>query len=822
VREALRTLEALLGHAAVLGEAATARLRLTVQEVSRRLERKELCVVVCGEKKAGKSTFLNALLGERILGAAARECTGTVTFIRSGARPRYRATLLSGDKEDFAAKLPDRTSEFQALAKSLSERIDHLASERTRLEQDLQGGSTELARLAQATASGRLALDGASTNVAQAQRMQEEALRKEASLVDQLRGVPFFYRSAAPWWAVWIWALRLASLPFRSPHWMEGPARGQELAEARLITQRLTADVRALGQVAGCAYAELNAALDAQSAREAAMQQLRRYTSETQSALESLQAGRKRLLKDWAAYREGRERRFLEDMRELTDMQRRGGAVAYLEVTYPARLLPRQLTVIDTPGVNTDTEQNVKRAWAAIRQHADGCILLSDLQQAVSSTTREFVQQLREVVPHILLVLTKVDRVLQNAEGDGNAQEQLDEACQVGVRRFAREVGRDPEEVLAFAIAAEAVLRGRPAGLARQFEDEIGRLFQALHHEKTMMLGALSAQAVRRCVASIDEVHERAEAAYRARIATLVAQQIPDPGAFRHSQLDRVRPAIHQNAFGILEVTAAFADREIHRLRDNWVGEVQDAPDKDAVRKRVTAMQEGLEAALHAVQDGTGKYLASMARRAARNLETQLLEELRRRYRITQQLTAAANPLAREKLIGEIELDLEVNLQDFGTDERWLKYGGAAAGAFIGTLILPGIGTGIGWAVGLLAGGLLKSLESVKKEATDKIANGLDTIAGEMRRQILDKRNDLVGAVTEALDHSLARSVQRYSEWIARVITAEQRALAGERGRLSHLLEIKATLQEQDGRLARLVEAVGECSRGLCRKGGTR
>lgn len=82
VSRAADALEALGRHGALLGAEAAEIIERTVSDVRRRLARKDLAVVVVGEKKAGKSTFLNAILGARVLGAAVRECTGTVTLIR--------------------------------------------------------------------------------------------------------------------------------------------------------------------------------------------------------------------------------------------------------------------------------------------------------------------------------------------------------------------------------------------------------------------------------------------------------------------------------------------------------------------------------------------------------------------------------------------------------------------------------------------------------------------------------------------------------------------------------------------------------------------
>ena len=97
----VRTLDELTLHRAFLGEEPTKQIASTVVDVRRRLARKDLAVAVIGEKKAGKSTFLNAILGAKVLGAENRECTAAVTYIRRTDFPVYRATLKGGGQKDF-------------------------------------------------------------------------------------------------------------------------------------------------------------------------------------------------------------------------------------------------------------------------------------------------------------------------------------------------------------------------------------------------------------------------------------------------------------------------------------------------------------------------------------------------------------------------------------------------------------------------------------------------------------------------------------------------------------------------------------------------
>jgi len=135
--------------------------------------------------------------------------------------------------------------------------------------------------------------------------------------------------------------------------------------------------------------------------------------------------------------------------------------------------IPAGLVIIDTPGVNTDNEVNRARAWETIRRDADGCIVLSDIQQTVSQSTREFVREVKGYLPHIMLVLTKVDRAIESAEFDGEpVDDQIEEARRVGEARFAAEVGRTPGEILSFAVSAQRALCNDDEVAARRFAQD--------------------------------------------------------------------------------------------------------------------------------------------------------------------------------------------------------------------------------------------------------------------------------------------------------------------------------------------------------------
>lgn len=79
------------------------RVRAQLDECARRLD-EPLRVALAGQLKAGKSTLLNALVGQDIAPTDATECTRLVTWYRNGTAPRVTAYSVDGARADVVVR----------------------------------------------------------------------------------------------------------------------------------------------------------------------------------------------------------------------------------------------------------------------------------------------------------------------------------------------------------------------------------------------------------------------------------------------------------------------------------------------------------------------------------------------------------------------------------------------------------------------------------------------------------------------------------------------------------------------------------------------
>lgn len=813
------TLRELVERASLFDAGVLADVKMTLTDVERRLARQELQVVVVGERHSGKSTLLDAVVGDRLLGGA-RGQMSVVTFLRRRELPSYRARFASGSLDDFSSRVPDKTTELalavgsskEALAE-VERRCSSTRSGLRRAIEALEQAELEVQQARSGVAGARL-LEGVAGS--ELRGAQDESSRLQRAISELELRIPAWARSAPPRWALWLRLVQALFVLFRRESWLRYRAliRERDALGTRMLTGRgLAEEAEQARKLAEAGLEPLGSYVE----------QARVQRREIEGALRSAEAERTRLqseLEELSSRREHHEserwRRFFSELRALAGRR----DLVELSIDYPAKLLPEDVTIVDIPGMVSATDAD----WSLIHEQADGCILVSELDRAVSETAKQFLRQLREVVPHVLLVLTKMDLAYRAAVRRGEQQpwEQVELARRIGTRRFARELGRDPASVLSISVAAEAALSARDSELATRFESELEKLFLLLRQERALILGARAASAIRRCIASVSEAEARAEDAFRKRIATLEQQRTPEPATFKQALLADAELGVAAGAEETIERAISALQSGFVPLQRLCQQTIDACPKRRDLRAVVDQLAEELSRRVAEVRCAAYLELEAGITRHVAAVEQRLFEAVRARYQILHEIRRTADSSPRlgapnddPPSFAQIAPQVRARLAAFDKSRLALGASGSLAGAASGALVHPWLGTSIG----ALLGGLMALARRESKLQGSVLELFVAALAARQDDYVAALRAE-AAAVTAAsrlaLDRSLERALVRFGRWIAEPIAAERQAIAAERSKLAELEQLRDEISERDRKLERVLNAAAGASAGLC------
>ena len=92
--ESVSLLRELAKQLRILGGESKAR---TIIQVAEKLSNNDFRIIFCGEFKRGKSTLINAILGQKALPMKVAPCTGVITEVKFSQDPKVLVHPLRGD-----------------------------------------------------------------------------------------------------------------------------------------------------------------------------------------------------------------------------------------------------------------------------------------------------------------------------------------------------------------------------------------------------------------------------------------------------------------------------------------------------------------------------------------------------------------------------------------------------------------------------------------------------------------------------------------------------------------------------------------------------
>ena len=535
--EAIEILQGALTLANFLEKEEREQVLKRVAQLHRRDADHRIFIAFVGEKKAGKSSLLKMITGVP-LPTAVRECTAAVCLIQLGLDWHHLTTLKDGEKTDF-----------EAIDNSEQQRILRLARRKDKLAAD---------RSLKAIQRSELEFEIATEELDIAERANARALallgKKEDAEIFALSSVPSLWS----FWQKFAWLI--PAIRRRIDDLKE---RNQAVIEAKQYFDQSLQSYKEKEAVHKEKGADIS--LRWVEAKEAAGLS-KEDVNHAKHALRNIAIQNKE--------------KFDQELINLIDVDQ--SAAERVDILSPHVDIPVNMVLLDTPGFNTELAEHRRRAWSAIEEMADVCILVSDIRQPMPETALKMLRRIAPFCPYMHLALSKSDLALEEASLlQEDPEQEIIEAKQVARDRIRPYWDGDMN---IWVVAADGEQQESSKKLFTDFWDSIPK---HAHHIKTKKLGA---QAINEFVELLD-VHivltqeELKDFDFQSR-------NPPPPFAW-----EKVQEVLDQRVAVLRKQLSKSIIAHLDNLEENWLEECQMCSTKSDVKLKLSKIQLEMEIA---------------------------------------------------------------------------------------------------------------------------------------------------------------------------------------------------------------------------------
>lgn len=438
--EAIEILQGALTLADFLEKEEREQILKRIAQLQRRDIDNRIFIAFVGEKKAGKSSLLKMITGVP-LPTAVRECTAAVCLIQLGLDWHHMATLEDGEKTDF-----------ETIDNSKEQRILRLARRKDKLAADTSLKAIQKAEIELSIATEELEI------------ATDTKTRALATLGKREQALHLALSSLPAFWSI---LERFA--------WLIPPIRRR----VEDLEQKKSETIEAK-ELFDKTRKEFQEKEEHHKEKEQKIP-LRWLEAKEAAALSKEDVDKaKQGLRDIALQN---KKKFDQELIDLIDVE--NSAAQRVDILSPHVDIPVNMVLMDTPGFNTELPEHRRRAWSAIEEMADVCILVSDIRQPMPETALKMLRRIAPFCPYMHLALSKSDLALEEASIlQEDPEQEVLEAKQVARDRIRPYWDGDMN---IWVVAADGDKQDRSKKLFTNFWDSIPK---HAHQIKTKKLGA--------------------------------------------------------------------------------------------------------------------------------------------------------------------------------------------------------------------------------------------------------------------------------------------------------------------------------------------
>jgi len=477
------------------------------------------------------------------------------------------------------------------------------------------------------------------------------------------------------------------------------------------------------------------------------------------------------------------------------------GMVRKVTLIHPTPLIPEGVLIIDTPGIAAESRHTAMTV-KIVSEEADACLFLCPAEQAGTLSDLDFVRtRLVNHLGEIIFVLTKADKA-----GD---EEEVEELLSVIREKVTKMTGLTSPRVQ----AVTATRLSMPSGKA-QFESFVKNTIQFASVNRQAILARHLSNIQQSVVQSIQENATTVSSEYEHKLQELKKYVILDLRSFISQHQAHLRPkaeALFRRDWWYTSTMKAARDI-LHSSMLELEAIIDSADSMDSLKTITeTRLQTGvlsLQAKFNNLLQQTDRNLydwqVQVVQQAFAGFETDF-EQKYSLKRLGASLQGTTTFDTKFELVLTTKDQVALAAQAVSEANNRTVWG-AAAGAALGSIILPGLGTLLGWLLWSIWNFIFgPSLEELKEKVMDSLGSSLDNfVKVNLAQEVKKLLNLRLNATYSALDSTVNHYLQAYEQKIKGLIDEHERKKDQVASRIRMCREMATVLNERSTRLKEL------------------
>lgn len=445
----------------------------------------------------------------------------------------------------------------------------------------------------------------------------------------------------------------------------------------------------------------------------------------------------------------------------------------------------KEIRIIDTPGTNSTEAWHTETTERAIRELSDASIVLIDANKILPETQIAFIRNnLEDVIHQCIFVLTKIDLVRPRERN------MVIEAVK---QKLSYLFDIDNPFVIPYSSLHVLENSGVNIDLGSRFAKDEQLLEMSFENEAALYEEISAKKAVaqsKKLISLLEEMYtslgEKIDGVskdYEEERKIIERTKSVDLNKFVNSQIDVRTKSLKSKGEEIKCNILAATDKAIEDGKNGIYWKINSCKTVDAVKsyldnrfsedcsscgKRI--LNKTYEDELKALDDELISQIEHFNSDFKKNYENLGLLAMK------EQKVSLSSNLAKTKISGASASNVSITVSELSSDRNKKLGGGAAAGAAIGTAILPGAGTIAGAFLGAIGGWLFApDLSNIKAKAKEDIKGPMDNYFENVKKAIVGAVNDYIFDTSDIFRNEAQRYLSEYNAFVNEKIKENNR-----------------------------------------------